>query len=165
MSSRSAGIGTVVFFFAAPVTVGVVVPALLSGGWQADSAPPLAISVAGVALALAGLAAVILCFARFVTEGRGTPAPLAPTGALVIGGMYRHVRNPMYVAVIALIAGQAIALASPVLAAYAVVFAATVATFVRLYEEPTLAEQFGVAYERYRAAVPGWIPRRRPWSG
>jgi protein-S-isoprenylcysteine O-methyltransferase Ste14 len=159
----SAGLGSFAFFLAAPATFGLLVPALL-GGWHADPAPPAAVSILGAIMALAGLAAVIACFVRFVTEGRGTPAPVAPTQELVVGGLYRHVRNPMYVGVIALIAGQAIAFASLALALYAVLFAAVVTSFVRLYEEPALTQQHGAAYERYRAAVPAWIPRLRPWS-
>src|SRR5690242_7503157 len=111
MSSRSAGLGSFLFFLAAPATTGVLVPALISG-WHADPAPPPLVSIAGAAVALAGLGVVVTCFARFVTEGRGTPAPVAPTEKLVVGGLYRHMRNPMYVGVIALIAGQAIAFAS-----------------------------------------------------
>jgi len=164
MSTRSAGLGSFAFFLAAPVTMGVLLPALLSG-WHADPAPAPAISFLGAIVALAGLTTVIACFARFVTEGRGTPAPVAPTEELVVGGLYRHLRNPMYVGVIALIGGQAIAFASVAVAVYAAAFTAIVVAFVRLYEEPALSEQHGAAYERYRAAVPGWIPRLRPWSG
>ena len=164
MSTRSAGLGSFAFFLAAPMTMGVLVPALLSG-WDADPAPPPAVSILGAIVALAGLATVVACFVRFVAEGRGTPAPVAPTQELVVGGLYRHVRNPMYVGVIALIAGQAIAFSSLVLALYAVAFTAIVVSFVRLYEEPALTEQHGAAYERYRAAVPGWLPRMRRWSG
>ena len=164
MSARSAGFGSFAFFLAAPATLGVLVPALLSG-WSADPAPRAAVSILGAIVALAGLTTVIACFIRFVTEGRGTPAPVVPTQELVVGGLYRHVRNPMYVGVIALITGQAIAFASPAVAAYAVLFTLTVVSFVRLYEEPVLTEQHGAAYKRYRAAVPGWLPRLRPWSG
>ena len=104
-------------------------------------------------------------FARFVTEGTGTPAPVAPTQQLVVGGLYRYVRNPMYLAVAATIVGQALALGRTVLLVYAALFGVTVYAFVRLYEEPTLREQFGEQYEEYRRAVPGWWPRRRPWAG
>src|SRR5215208_2191093 len=92
------------------------------------------------------------------------PSALAPTQRLVIGGLYRHVRNPMYLAVGAIIAGQGLILARPVLGAYLVLFFATVATFVRFHEEPTLTRRFGADYEAYRRAVPGWWPRRQPWS-
>jgi protein-S-isoprenylcysteine O-methyltransferase Ste14 len=98
-------------------------------------------------------------FARFVSEGRGTPAPVAPTTKLVVGGLYRWVRNPMYLAVGAIIAGQALLLGRWILAVYLVGFAAVVVTFVRAYEEPRLRAQYGGEYEAYCRAVPGWWPR------
>ena len=103
-------------------------------------------------------------FLRFVVEGLGTPAPVAPTERLVVGGAYRHVRNPMYVAVGALIVGQGLLLGQAILLLYAVIFAATVAAFVQGYEEPTLARRFGEQYEAYRREVPRWRPRLRPWT-
>jgi protein-S-isoprenylcysteine O-methyltransferase Ste14 len=102
---------------------------------------------------------------RLVVEGRGTPAPVAPTERLVVGGLYRHVRNPMYVAVTATIAGQALLLGRPWLLAYAAAFWCVTAAFVRLYEEPTLSARYGEEYAAYTRAVPGWWPRLRPWSG
>ena len=102
-------------------------------------------------------------FARFVREGRGTPAPVAPTERLVVGGLYRHVRNPMYLAVEAAILGQALLLGRSVLLAYAGVIGVAFWAFVRLYEEPTLARRYGEEYEAYRRAVPAWWPRLRPW--
>jgi protein-S-isoprenylcysteine O-methyltransferase Ste14 len=98
---------------------------------------------------------------RFVVEGLGTPAPIAPTEHLFVGGLYRHVRNPMYLAVGAIIVGQALLIGRAVLLGYAAL-AATVAAFVRGYEEPTLARRYGFEYEAYRRAVPGWWPRRTP---
>lgn len=83
----------------------------------------------------------------------------------MVGGVYRHVRNPMYVAVVAAILGQAMVLAQPVLLAYAAAIALLQALFVRLHEEPALRRRYGSAYDRYREAVPGWWPRLRPWSG
>jgi protein-S-isoprenylcysteine O-methyltransferase Ste14 len=84
---------------------------------------------------------------------------VAPTETLVVGGLYRHVRNPMYLAVLAVIAGQAVWFGSASLAAYGALVAALFVGFVRGYEEPTLAARYGERYERYRAEVPGWIPR------
>ena len=104
-------------------------------------------------------------FARFVRDGLGTPAPVAPTERLVVTGAYRHVRNPMYLAVLAAIVGQGLLLGQPRLLGYAGVVALAVVSFVRLYEEPTLERQFGAEYEAYRRAVPGWWPRLRPWTG
>jgi protein-S-isoprenylcysteine O-methyltransferase Ste14 len=106
---------------------------------------------------------LVHAFARFVVEGLGTPAPVAPTRELVVGGLYRYVRNPMYLAVLAAIVGQALLLGRLVLLAYAAVVAAAFVAFVHWYEEPTLAEQFGDRYQAYRRAVPGWWPRRHPW--
>jgi protein-S-isoprenylcysteine O-methyltransferase Ste14 len=107
------------------------------------------------------VAVLVQAFARFVLEGRGTPAPVAPTERLVVGGLYRYVRNPMYVAVVGAIVGQALLLGRGVLLVYAAIVWAVVASFVLLYEEPTLREQFGTEYDAYRASVPAWIPRRR----
>ncbi|HKH76834.1 MAG TPA: isoprenylcysteine carboxylmethyltransferase family protein, partial [Rubrobacteraceae bacterium] len=80
-----------------------------------------------------------------------------------VGGLYRHVRNPMYVAGLAIIVGQALALGQPILLAYAVAVWLIVASFVHWYEEPTLSRRFGAQYEAYRRAVPAWWPRLRPW--
>jgi protein-S-isoprenylcysteine O-methyltransferase Ste14 len=144
-----------------PGTVAGLVPWWLTGWDVRDPWPPL--QVAGVVLIAAGVAVLLHAFLRFVIEGSGTPAPVAPTQKLVVGGLYRYVRNPMYLAVAATIVGQALALGRLVLLLYAAVFGAVVFAFVRLYEEPTLRRQFGEQYEEYRRAVPGWWPRRRPW--
>jgi protein-S-isoprenylcysteine O-methyltransferase Ste14 len=80
----------------------------------------------------------------------------------VVGGLYRHVRNPMYLAVGATIVGQALLLGQPMLLLYAAAFGVVVAGFVRWYEEPTLRRQFGQEYEACTREVPGWWPRFRP---
>lgn len=157
MSGLRAALGSVVFLFVAPGVMAGVVPWLLTG-WDSTD-PPALLVVAGAILVVAGAAVLLHAFARFVVEGRGTPAPVAPTEQLVVGGLYRYVRNPMYVAVGATIAGQALLLGRPVLLAYAALFWATVATFVRVYEEPTLTERYGEQYTNYRRTVPGWWPR------
>jgi protein-S-isoprenylcysteine O-methyltransferase Ste14 len=158
-----AAAGSTVFFAIAPGVMAGVIPWALTG-WRVRADWPAA-RVAGIALTAAGAAVLVQAFVRFVREGRGTPAPVAPTERLVVGGLYRHVRNPMYEAVAAAIVGQALILGRPALLLYAAVFAATVAAFVYLYEEPTLALRFGTEYEAYRRAVPRWIPRLRPWTG
>ena len=150
--------GSALFLVIAPGTTALLIPYLLTD-WDAEPAP-LAARIAGAALTLAGAAVLLSAFARFALQGRGTPAPIAPTERLVITGLYRRVRNPMYLAVTATILGQWLLLARPVLLAWALVFAATTYAFVRGYEEPTLLAEYGEEYERYRAAVPGWWPRR-----
>jgi len=142
-----------------------LVPWLLSRWQLRGSVGWLPVRTIGVALALAGLVVLVRAFARFVLEGRGTPAPIAPTETLVIGGAYRYVRNPMYVAVEALIVGQALLFGSVRVLGYAAISWAAMAAFVRWYEEPTLTARFGEQYLRYRRAVPAWLPRLRPWRG
>jgi protein-S-isoprenylcysteine O-methyltransferase Ste14 len=121
---------------------------------------PVPLVVAGGALAAGGVAVLLHAFVRFVVEGVGTPAPVAPPQQLVVGGLYRYVRNPMYLALEAIIVGQALILGRAGLLLYAVAVGVTVALFVKLYEEPRLAGQFGAEYDAYRRSVPGWWPRR-----
>ena len=161
MTRARAAAGSLVFLLLAPGVTAGLVPWLLTG-WE-STGPPLVLRVVGAVLIAAGLAVLTGAFARFVLEGVGTPAPVAPTSQLVVGGLYRHVRNPMYVAVAATIAGQALVLGRPLLLAYAALFLAVTAAFVRLYEEPALTRQYGEEYEDYRRAVPGWWPRLRAW--
>ena len=162
-SRARAALGSALFFAVAPAVVAGFVPWWLTG-WEAGDTRP-ALQMLGAILVAAGTIVLLAAFVRFVVEGIGTPAPVAPTERLVVGGLYRHVRNPMYLAVGATIVGQALLLGRPVLLLYAAGFAAAVFAFVRGYEEPTLARQFGAQYEEYRGAVPGWWPRLRPWRG
>jgi protein-S-isoprenylcysteine O-methyltransferase Ste14 len=152
-----------VFLAVAPGVVAGLVPWLLTGWDARDPSPSPAIRVAGVVLIGVGVVVLLTAFARFATEGIGTPAPVAPTERLVVGGLYRYVRNPMYLAVAATIVGQALLLGRPILLAYAAVFAAAVVAFVRGYEEPTLRRRYGEEYDAYRRVVRGWWPRRTPW--
>jgi protein-S-isoprenylcysteine O-methyltransferase Ste14 len=164
--TRAAAIGSAVFFLLAPGVVAGVIPWWLTR-WRVAAPLPgwPAVRVAGAALILAGVLELVRAFARFVGEGRGTPAPVAPTERLVVGGLYRYVRNPMYLAVAATIVGQALLLGRLGLLLYAALFGVVVATFVKVHEEPALARRFGADYEAYRRAVPRWWPRRRPWTG
>ena len=159
MTKLRAAIGSLVFLVLAPGTMAVLIPYWLTG-WETGD-PWLPAQLAGAALTLAGAGFLLHSFARFALQGLGTPAPIAPTEHLVVTGIYRHVRNPMYLAVTATILGQWLLLGRPVLLAYALVFIATTYAFVRGYEEPTLRATYGDEYERYREAVPGWWPRRR----
>jgi len=159
MTKLRAAAGSFVFLVLAPGTMAVLIPYWLTG-WETGD-PWLPAQIAGGMLIAAGAGFLLHAFARFVIEGLGTPAPVAPTEHLVVSGVYRHVRNPMYLAVTATILGQWLLLGRPVLLAYALVFIATTYAFVRGYEEPTLRETYGEEYERYREAVPGWWPRRR----
>jgi protein-S-isoprenylcysteine O-methyltransferase Ste14 len=161
MGRLRAGAGSLVFLVLAPGVVAGVIPWLLTG-WAVHDWLPLVRVLGGLLLGV-GLAVLVEAFVRFVVEGIGTPAPVAPTERLVVGGAYRYVRNPMYLAVAALIVGQALILGQPVLLLYAAAFGVAVAVFVHGYEEPVLSRRFGAQYEAYRRAVPAWRPRRTPW--
>jgi protein-S-isoprenylcysteine O-methyltransferase Ste14 len=166
MRRAPAAVVSAAFFAAAPGTVGVLVPYWITGWRLRDPFPGpvmIPLRVLGAVLALAGLVVLVNAFVRFVAEGFGTPVPVAPPDRLVVGGLYRHVRNPMYVAILAAVAGQAMIFGDPRLLVYATVLAVPVSSFVRWYEEPHLREKFGADYDDYRAHVPGWWPRLRPY--
>ena len=157
-----AALGSLAFLVLAPGVIAGLIPWLITD-WR--PLPPVdgagALRWTGLILIAAGLAVVLEAFARFAWEGLGTPAPIAPTRTLVVGGFYRFVRNPMYMAVTALIFGQALLFASWGVALYGVVIAGAFITFVRLYEEPTLRRTYGEEYAAYCVATPRWIPRFR----
>jgi protein-S-isoprenylcysteine O-methyltransferase Ste14 len=159
MGRLRAAASTLLFLAVAPGVVGGLVPWLLTG-WR-STGPPIWLGILGWALLASGAAVLLAAFGRFVIEGIGTPAPVAPTEKLVVGGLYRYVRNPMYMAVAAVILGQAAVLGRGVLVAYAVVFGVIVWSFVHWYEEPTLRRQFGADDDAYMRTVPGWWPRLR----
>jgi protein-S-isoprenylcysteine O-methyltransferase Ste14 len=140
MRRGTAAIGSAVFFVAAPGVVVGLVPWWLTG-WDLRFDWPLPIRVAGLVLLVLGVAGLVQAFVRFVIEGLGTPSPVAPTERLVVGGWYRYVRNPMYVAVVTAIVGQALWFGQPVLVGYAALVWAVVAAFVRWYEEPNLTRR------------------------
>lgn len=117
----------------------------------------------GPLLIAAGLGVLLDSFARFALQGIGTPAPPLPTRHLVVSGLYHHVRNPMYVAVVALILGQGAFFRSLWVVEYGALVWLCFHLFVLAYEEPTLARQFGEEYETFRAHVPRWLPRLTPW--
>ena len=170
MASRVHGLvvpvlGSAVFFCLAPGLVAGIVPGALASWHIGPAFLGLGIlRVVGVALMVAGAMGLLDCFARFAFQGRGTPAPIAPTATLVVSGQYRHVRNPMYVAVVAAIFGQALLFGSTRVLGYAALVWCAFHIFVLGYEEPTLHGQFGEAYAAYHAGVHRWWPRVTPWS-
>ncbi len=165
MRKPIAAVASAVLFLVGPGLVVGLVPWLLTR-WRVRQpmrywAPMRGL---GVILLITGLSVLIQAFVRFVVEGHGTPAPFAAPERLVIGGPYRYVRNPMYVAILAAIAGQALLLGQLSLLLLAAVFCLIVTAVVRWYEEPVLARRFGADYEAYRRAVPAWLPGLRPWN-
>jgi protein-S-isoprenylcysteine O-methyltransferase Ste14 len=162
---RAAVLGSLGFFLIGPGLEAGVGPALLTGGFEVGDGLPgaLALRLLGVVLIVAGLAVVVHAYARFALDGLGTPSPTAPPRELVVTGAYRYVRNPMYVATAAVIVGEGLLLRQPILLIAAAVYCAALALLGRKFEEPLLRARFGPAYDAYREAVPGWLPRLRPW--
>jgi len=146
-----------------PFVVTVVAPGIVL--WQSGgdlAAWPLAFL--GVALTALGLVLVAWTVTLFARVGRGTLAPWDPTSRLVVVGPYRHVRNPMISGVLAILLGEAALFASVTLLLwFAAVFAVN-AVYFPLVEEPGLRKRLGAEYDAYRANVPRWLPRVRPWE-
>lgn len=163
-SRAAAAAGTLVFLVVVPGSVAGLIPYAITQWHLHDSAlRALPLRVLGWALIAAGAAVLLYAFLRFVVEGVGTPAPVAPTAHLVIGGPNRFIRNPMYVSVVAAVLGQAFVLGQWGLVWYGVFIALLQAAFVHLYEEPDLRNRFGEEYDEYRRHVPAWYPRLTPY--
>jgi len=162
MRRAPAILGSAIFLVIAPGSLAVYVPWYLTQ-WHLEPALfPIARVLGGILIA-AGLPILLDSFARFALQGLGTPAPVMPPKRLVVTGFYRYVRNPMYVAVTALIIGQGLLLGSVAVLEYGGIVWAAFFMFVLGYEEPVLGEQFPEEYKRYRANVRRWIPRTTPW--
>ena len=164
MQRLSAVLGSALFFLVAPCVLAGLIPWSMTH-WEFRPAffgLESARSV-GVLLILVGLPGLVDSFARFALQGLGTPAPVAPPKNLVVTGLYRHVRNPIYVAVVAIILGQAMLFGDWRLVLLGALFWLAFHLFVVAYEEPTLEQTFGGEYEAFRADVPRWIPRMTPW--
>src|SRR5918996_1026306 len=114
--------------------------------------------VAGLAGVVLGTVLLAACIWEFAARGRGTLAPVDPPRELVVRGLYRYVRNPMYLAVTTIILGEVLLTSSRALLAYWVIWFVAVNLFVLGYEEPTLRRRFGASYERYTRQVGRWIP-------
>src|SRR5262245_37016965 len=142
------------------VTVGIPYWILSSGGVSSLSQGHW-IRYFGVPLILIGAAGLLWCIWQFFSEGRGTLAPVDAPKQLVVRGLYRYVRNPMYVSVATILIGEAMLFMSTAIVIEAGIFMVLVYLFVVFYEEPTLRRQFGESYERYTERVGRWIPRSR----
>lgn len=145
-----------------PGTVGVYLPIQIARATEAHARGGFT-WLLGFVLLAAGALIYMVCVADFAVRGRGTPAPMDPPRRLVVTGLYRYVRNPMYVGVLAVIMGWASLTRSPWLLGYGLLVALGFHAFITLYEERALEKQFGEEYRRYRGAVGRWIPGR-PWT-
>jgi protein-S-isoprenylcysteine O-methyltransferase Ste14 len=165
MRRTLAMLGSAVFLVIAPGFVAGLVPWWISR-WRLEApffGMPLFRFAGGALIALGGIG-LLDSFARFALQGLGTPAPVFPTRHLVATGLYRYVRNPMYVAVTSAVLGQGLMLGNTTVLEYGGFVWLLFHIFVLAYEEPTLRASFGSEYQSFCAAVPRWIPRLTPWK-
>jgi protein-S-isoprenylcysteine O-methyltransferase Ste14 len=162
-------VGSLIFLVLAPGIVAGYIPWRLCRwhlvpGLGLLPFPGFPLEIVGGLMIAAGLPVLLDSFARFALQGLGTPAPVLPTRHLVVSGLYRYVRNPMYVAVTSLILGQALLFGSLRVLEYGLAVWLAFHLFVLAYEEPTLRGTFGPEYQQFCANVPRWIPRLKPWK-
>ena len=164
MSKAMAVIGSALFFVIAPLVLAGFVPWWVTQ-WEFRPAffgVDLTRILGGI-LIIVGTPGVVDSFARFALEGLGTPAPIAPPQNLVVTGLYRYVRNPIYIALVAVIFGQALLFGDWRLLWYGGLLWLFFHVWVVMIEEPPLRQTFGMEYEIFRSNVPRWIPRLTPW--
>jgi protein-S-isoprenylcysteine O-methyltransferase Ste14 len=153
---------SVFFTLVVPGAVTVLIPyfilagrrPVLPGGWGA-------LQYLALAPIAAGAAVLGQCIWDFARLGRGTLAPVDPPKELVVQGLYRYARNPMYLGVLILLLGETAFFESVTLLQYAVGWFVVIHLVVVLYEEPALRRRFGESYERYCRSVRRWLPGRR----
>jgi protein-S-isoprenylcysteine O-methyltransferase Ste14 len=151
------------FTIVVPGTVTVLLPYLIVSRRGTSPVPPwTALHIAGLVLMVVGAAILLRCIWDFAAKGRGTLAPIDPPKQLVVQGLYRYVRNPMYLGVWVLLMGETVFFRSIALLQYTVGWFIIVHLFVVLYEEPALRHRFGESYERYRRSVHRWLPVNPP---
>lgn len=164
----AAAVGTAAFALIVQAGGVVLLPYAFTR-WQPGAAPwPLVVHIIGVGLIAVAAIALVWAFSQFAVEGVGVPIPGEPNSRrLTVGGPYRYVRNPLYVASVVAIVGQALLLGRPVLLSYGAAFLAITFFLVHWVEDPALARRFGQDFEDYRHQVPGWWPRwpRRTSAG
>jgi protein-S-isoprenylcysteine O-methyltransferase Ste14 len=146
------------FTLIVPGTVAVYMPLWIAGGRSSASDGVLA-----CAYLLLGLGGCIYawCVWDFATFGRGTPAPIDAPRKLVVRGLYRYTRNPMYLGVLTVVVGWSVFFEAGILLVYALVVFSCFQLFILLYEEPHLRREFGHEYEAYRGRVRRWVPTPR----
>jgi|SRR5579872_743062 len=160
-----ASLGSLAFFIVAPGTIVGLVPWWLTS-WRIRP-PALGIEAlrwVGVALIGLGSLPLLSSFARFAWDGLGTPAPIAPPANLVVTGFYRRVRNPIYLALLIILLGEALLFGDGRVAAWGVIFWLFTFLWVVIVEEPELRRQFGDEHRTYCQNVPRWAPRLMPYK-
>jgi len=157
-------IKNLLFVVVAPGSIAGWIPRYLVRRWGLAVPPFGPLQAVGIVLMAAGGAVLLLCVYEFAVTGRATPAPIDAPRVLVVQGLYRYVRNPMYVGVLTALGGWSLLFASRDLALYGLAVWLGFHLFVMLYEEPVLHAKFGDQYAHYRANVSRWLPGRA-WRG
>jgi protein-S-isoprenylcysteine O-methyltransferase Ste14 len=161
--SRRLALRNIFYTLIIPGTVTVLIPYLIVLGTGGGIRQPWGIvqtlSLAPIAL---GAAILLRCIWEFMVTGRGTLAPIDPPTQLVVRGLYRYVRNPMYLGAMTLLLGEAAFFESLLVLQYALAWFLVINVVVILYEEPTLRRRFGSSYEQYTRSVHRWRPTRPP---
>jgi protein-S-isoprenylcysteine O-methyltransferase Ste14 len=160
---RSIVVSVLFTLFGGPALVLVLMPWSITRFRLPAGAPILPV-VAGFILIVVGLIPLIDSILRFIVVGRGTLMPAVPTEHLVVSGLYRYVRNPMYVGVITALLGETLLFRSRHMLIYVAIVGILMHMFVCFYEEPTLASRFPEDFPRFRQNVRRWIPRLTPWT-
>jgi len=158
-----AAFGTLVFTIVVPGTWTVVIPYLvLASDFRIATVQIGPFRFLGVVPILLGVLTYLWCAWDFTFAGRGTPAPVAPPKELVVKGLYRYVRNPIYVGIVLILLGESVLFESVELLLYAGLTFLLFHTWVLIYEEPTLSNKFSDSYAHYCDTVPRWIPKPGP---
>ena len=155
-------IRTAIYSAIVPGAVTIFGPYLYLWAWgRGHDLPVGALGLLGIPAILIGVAIYLWCAWNFVNTGRGTPNIVSGPTVLVVRGLYRYVRNPMYLATLLILIGEALLLHEGILLVYAAECLIFLLLCVHFFEEPALRRRFGAAYERYCETTPRWVP----WPG
>ena len=153
---------SLLFLIVIPGTVLVLLPNWLLSSVRDPFPLPIGLfSYLGLAPMILGAVVIVWCVWDFTFTGKGTPAPIDPPKELVVKGLYRYVRNPMYIGVLLVLLGESLLFQSGAILVFGIVLFLLFHSFVLFYEERALKKKFGQAYEDLLNTVPRWIPRFR----
>lgn len=152
---------SLISFIALPGIIAIVVPGLVASfdPWRKECWIP------GIYIICFGFFILLWCVRDFYKSGKGTLAPWDPPKKMVVVGLYRFMRNPMYVGVLLSVLGWGFYFQSMIIVLYAVILAVGFHVRVVRNEEPWLKSQFGIEWEKYQKEVNRWLPRLTPWHG
>lgn len=160
MSVSGQSIRSILWFLLIPLPVTYGIPTVIALFSTSEALDSVAINSIGAIVTMAGTGGLFWCLVEFVKRGHGTPAPYEPPTNLVVSGLYRYTRNPMYASVLTIVIGEALWWANWVVLGYAALLWIGFQAWIMLYEEPGLRRRFGEQYLAYCATVPRWFSFR-----